>query len=247
MKLAFSKRGSSNVAFLLVMALAPAPGLAAVQEKGRLVFQGGSRGNNFEIIWAWLTEHLKKDSGWEGILEVIPSDGVGGLDALAAGKADFTLVKAPATARMAYEGKGLFNAPHRALRSFGLLPVPDWLTFAVRPDIQADTVEELLRQKRPLRIATGRDSPRDVVTFLLGEILGFHGTTFEELERAGGRILRLDPGDSIQAGIDGKVDVIFQEAQSMALWDGLFAKGWKVLSLNDAARETSLADLSHPA
>ena len=222
------------VVFWLLLALIPLHGCGGPQEEVHLTFQGGYGGNNFETIWGWLTGHLKEDSTWDVSIEVIPSDGIGGLEALRSGRADFTLVKAPPTTQMAYKGIGLFDTPDPQLRSFGLLPVTDWLTLAVGPDIEVDTVKELVNEKQSLRIATGRDSPRDVVTFLLGEILRFYGVDLQELEAWGSQILRMDPGTSLQAGINGEVDVVFQEASSIPLWGKLFEKGWKVLSFDDA-------------
>jgi TRAP-type uncharacterized transport system substrate-binding protein len=220
-----------------LLALSGARHASFAQESRPLVFQGGLNGNNFEMLWKWLTTRLEKDPAWAGRIRLVPSDGIGGLDALAAGKADFTLVKAPATVAMAYRGigRGLFDKRYENIRSFGLLPVPDWLTFAVRPGITARSVSELLRLDTPLRIATGRDAGRDVVTFILQEILGVHGSSFKAIEERNGAIVRLDPGASLQAGLDGRVDAVFQEASSIPQWDKLFAAGWTVVVIDAPA------------
>jgi TRAP-type uncharacterized transport system substrate-binding protein len=221
----------SAAAILLIASMQPGSG----QDVRRLVFQGGTGGNNFEILWNWLTARLEQDPAWKATIDIVPSDGIAGLDALNAGRADFTLVKAPATVGLAYRGIGLFDRPYQTLRAFGLLPVVDWLTLIVRPGIQAADIGELLRQNQPLRVATGRDSPRDVVTFLFEQILRFHGSSVADLERRKGAVLRLEPGASLQAALDGKVDAVFQEAQSVPLWDQLFAKGWTAVSIDAPA------------
>ena len=125
---------------------------------------------------------------------------------------------------MAYLGRGFYREKI-PLRAIGVFPTWDRLIFAVRKDIGIKSLEDVKRQKYPLRISTRRRGKLQTTVYAVDEVLKAYGMSFKQIERWGGKIMEAaspssnDRRDHIESG---KADAVFDEG----------VKSWGKTALN---------------
>jgi hypothetical protein len=139
-------------------------------------------------------------------------------------------------AAMAYLGRGFYKNKI-PLRAIGVFPTWDRLIFAVRRDIGIQSLEDVRKQKYPLRISTRRRGKLATTIYAIEEVLKAYGMSYRDIERWGGKIMEApnpsgpDRKDHIQSG---KADAVFDEGVKSWGPTALNA-GMRFLPINDAA------------
>lgn len=128
-------------------------------------------------------------------------------------KYDFGFGNPVGLSAMAYLGCGFYKKKI-PLRAIGVFPTWDRLIFAVRKGIGIDSLEDVKRQKYPLRISTRRRGKLQTTVYAIEEVLKSYGMSFKQIERWGGKVMEApspsseDRKDHIQSG---KADAVFDE------------------------------------
>ena len=137
---------------------------------------------------------------------------------------------------MAYLGRGFYKKKI-PLRAIGVFPTWDRLIFAVRKDIGIKSLEDIKKQKYPLRISTRRRGKLQTTVYAIEEVLKAYGMSFKQIERWGGKIMEAaspsskDRRDHIQSG---KADAVFDEG--VKSWGNTALNaGMRILPINDTA------------
>ena len=137
---------------------------------------------------------------------------------------------------MAYLGRGFYRKKI-PLRAIGVFPTWDRLIFAVRKDSGIESLEDVKRQKYPLRISTRRRGKLQTTVYAIEEVLKSYGMSFRDIERWGGKIMEAaspsskDRRDHIQSG---KAEAVFDEG--VKSWGNTALNaGMRFLPINDAA------------
>ncbi len=139
-------------------------------------------------------------------------------------KCDFGFGNPVGLSAMAYLGCGFYKKKI-PLRAIGVFPTWDRLIFAVRKDIGVDSLEDVKKQKYPLRISTRRRGKLQTTIYAIEEVLKAYGMSYRDIERWGGKIMEApnpsgpDRKDHIQSG---KADAVFDEG----------VKSWGPTALN---------------
>ena len=148
---------------------------------------------------------------------------------------------------MAYLGRGFYKKKI-PLRAIGVFPTWDRLIFAVRKDIGIKSLEDIKKQKYPLRISTRRRGKLQTTVYAIEEVLKAYGMSFKQIERWGGKIMEAaspsskDRRDHIQSG---KADAVFDEG--VKSWGNTALNaGMRILPINDAAAR-HMSELGFPS
>lgn len=146
-------------------------------------------------------------------------------------------------ARMALEGVGVYDRPAPGLRALAAFPHIDCLVFAVDARTGLESLEQLVEQRYPLRLVTGRRSAPgndDVLTFLVEEVLREYGASYADIESWGGSVTYGGPthiGGRLL--FEDTVDALFHEARTQSIWREIAeARPLNVLSVNEEVRAT---------
>jgi TRAP-type uncharacterized transport system substrate-binding protein len=150
-------------------------------------------------------------------------------------------------AAMAYLGRGFYKK-RISLRAIGVFPTWDRLIFAVRKDTGIQSLEDVKRQRYPLRISTRRRGKLQTTIYAIEEVLKAYGMSYRQIEKWGGKIMEAanpsgpERRDAIQSG---KADAVFDEGVKSWGPTALNA-GMRFLPINDAASK-HLAKLGFPS
>jgi TRAP-type uncharacterized transport system substrate-binding protein len=151
-------------------------------------------------------------------------------------KIDFGFGNPVGLSAMAYLGCGFYKKKI-PLRAIGVFPTWDRLIFAVRKGTGIESLEDVKRQKYPLRISTRRRGKLQTTVYAIEEVLRAYGMSFRDIERWGGNIMEAaspsskDRRDHIQSG---KADAVFDEG--VKSWGNTaLGAGMRFLPINDAA------------
>jgi TRAP-type uncharacterized transport system substrate-binding protein len=151
-------------------------------------------------------------------------------------KIDFGFGNPVGLSAMAYLGCGFYKTKI-PLRAIGVFPTWDRLIFAVRKETGIESLEDVKRQKYPLRISTRRRGKLQTTIYAIEEVLKTYGMSYREIERWGGKIMEApNPSgpvrkDHIQSG---KADAVFDEG--VKSWGpAALNTGMRFLPINDAA------------
>jgi TRAP-type uncharacterized transport system substrate-binding protein len=146
-------------------------------------------------------------------------------------------------ARMAFEGIGVYDRPAPGLRALAAFPHIDCIVFAIDARTGIESLDELVEQRFPLRLVTGRRSAPgndDVLTFAVEEVLREYGASYADIEAWGGSVTYGGP-----THIGGKllfedtVDALFHEARTQSIWREIAdVRPLNILSVRDDVRET---------
>lgn len=137
---------------------------------------------------------------------------------------------------MAYLGCGFYKKKI-PLRAIGVFPTWDRLIFAVRKGTGIESLEDVKRQKYPLRISTRRRGKLQTTIYAIEEVLKAYGLSLRQIEKWGGKVMEAaspsskDRRDHIQSG---KADAVFDEG--VKSWGKMaLDAGMRFLSINDQA------------
>ena len=103
-------------------------------------------------------------------------------------KCDFGFGNPVGLSAMAYLGCGFYKKKI-PLRAIGVFPTWDRLIFAVRKDTGIQSLEDIKKQKYPLRISTRRRGKLQTTIYAIEEVLKAYGMSFRDIERWGGKIM----------------------------------------------------------
>jgi TRAP-type uncharacterized transport system substrate-binding protein len=150
-------------------------------------------------------------------------------------------------AAMAYLGRGFYKKKI-PLRAIGVFPTWDRLIFAVRRDIGIQSLEDIRKQKYPLRISTRRRGKLATTIYAIEEVLKAYGMSYRDIEKWGGKIIEApNPSgpERRDAILSGKADAVFDEG--VKSWGPTALKaGMRFLPINDAAAK-HMAQLGFPS
>ena len=103
-------------------------------------------------------------------------------------KYDFGFGNPVGLSRMAYLGVGFYKR-RIPLRAIGVFPTWDRLIFAVRKDSGIQSLEDIKKQKYPLRISTRRKGKLQTTLYAIEEVLKVYGIRLSDIERWGGKVM----------------------------------------------------------
>jgi TRAP-type uncharacterized transport system substrate-binding protein len=150
-------------------------------------------------------------------------------------KYDLAFANPASLARMALLGKGFYKAKV-PLRAIGVFPSWDRLVFAVHERTEIRSLEELKEKRYPLRVSTREGGKYHSTLFAIDEVLKRYGLTVGEIEKWGGKILRVSNPSSKERRRqieNGEVDAVFDEG--LKSWGAqALQSGMRLLLLNDA-------------
>ncbi|MBM2806237.1 MAG: hypothetical protein HW419_4130 [Deltaproteobacteria bacterium] len=118
-------------------------------------------------------------------------------------------------AAMAYLGRGFYKQKI-PLRAIGVFPTWDRLIFAVRPNIGIQSLEDIKKQKYPLRISTRRRGKLATTIYAIEEVLNAYGMSYRDIEKWGGKIMEApNPSgpERRDAILSGKADAFADRRQ----------------------------------
>ncbi len=151
-------------------------------------------------------------------------------------KIDFGFGNPVGLSAMAYLGCGFYKKKI-PLRAIGVFPTWDRLIFAVRKDSGIKSLEDVKKQKYPLRISTRRRGKLQTTVYAIEEVLKAYGMSFKQIERWGGKVMEAaspsskDRRDHIQSG---KADAVFDEG--VKSWGNTaLGAGMRFLPVDDRA------------
>ena len=151
-------------------------------------------------------------------------------------KYDFGFGNPVGLARMAYLGRGFYKKKI-PLRAIGVFPTWDRLIFAVRQDTGIESLEDVKKQKYPLRISTRQSGKLQTTRYAVEEVLKAYGMTLGDIRRWGGKVMEAASPSSqdrkrhIQSR---EADAVFDEG--VKSWGPLaLNSGMRFLPVNDAA------------
>jgi len=150
-------------------------------------------------------------------------------------------------AAMAYLGRGFY--PRKIpLRAIGVFPTWDRLIFAVRKDSGIQSLEDIKKQKYPLRVSTRRRGKLATTIYAIEEVLRAYGMSYREIEKWGGKIMEApNPSgpERRDAIVSGKADAVFDEGVKSWGPKALQA-GMRFLPIHDEAAKR-MARLGFPS
>ena len=149
-------------------------------------------------------------------------------------KYDFGFGNPVGLSRMAYLGCGFYKKKI-PLRAIGVFPTWDRLVFAVRKDCGIQSIEQIRRQKYPLRVSTRRRGKLQTTLYVIEEVLKAYGFSLADIERWGGKVMEAaspSSPDRLDAIRSAKADAVFDEG----------IKSWGPLALNSGMEFLSIDD-----
>jgi TRAP-type uncharacterized transport system substrate-binding protein len=162
-------------------------------------------------------------------------------------KFDFGFGNPVGLAAMAYLGRGFYKKKI-PLRAIGVFPTWDRLIFAVRKDTGLASLEELRKQKYPLRISTRRRIKLQTTVYAIDEVLKAYGMSLSEIESWGGKVMEAPnpSGPERREHIaSGRADAVFDEG--VKSWGAAALQaGMRFLPVN-AAGARHMAKLGFPS
>ena len=137
---------------------------------------------------------------------------------------DFGFGNPVGLSRMAYLGVGFYKEKI-PLRAIGVFPTWDRLIFAVRKDSGIQSLEDVKKQKYPLRISTRRKGKLQTTLYAIAEVLKSYDIRLSDIERWGGKIIEAPSPSSPE-----RTDAIRLEKADAVLDEGV--KSWGATALN---------------
>ena len=143
-------------------------------------------------------------------------------------KYDFGFGNPVGLSRMAYLGVGFYKKKI-PLRAIGVFPTWDRLIFAVRKDSGILSLEDVKKQKYPLRISTRRKGKLQTTLYVIEEVLKAYGIRLSDIERWGCKVMEAASPSSAER----------RDAIRLARADAVFDEGvksWGANALNAGMR-----------
>ena len=128
-------------------------------------------------------------------------------------KCDFGFGNPVGLSAMAYLGRGFYRKKI-PLRAIGVFPTWDRLIFAVRKDTGIHSLDDVKKQKYPLRVSTRRRNKLQTTAYAIEEVLKACGMSFRDIERWGGKVMEVSSPSSKERKEhieSGSADAVFDE------------------------------------
>ena len=163
-------------------------------------------------------------------------------DWIAEGVLDLGWAVPRVVARWAYEGLGAWRGkPLKNLRAVARIPQDDRQMITLAPYAKLESLEQIAREKRPVRVAV-RENPRfgtDAEEWgrVANAIFRQYGFSLKDIESWGGKVWAV-PTDftAVDEEIRKKeVDVVIGEASTQPIWKNVAGHGFKFLALGESA------------
>jgi TRAP-type uncharacterized transport system substrate-binding protein len=153
----------------------------------------------------------------KGISLSFAADGFRELQAVVGGKLSLAWVNPSVAATMAFRGKGLFSR-RQPIRTIAVFPSYDVMAFAVHESTGITSLEQIRKERIPLRLSTGSVSKAWLATsptmFTVSAVMKAAGFTFADLRRWGGKVqsvTRPSHPDRRAALEKGSINAVFDE------------------------------------
>ena len=159
---------------------------------------------------------LRPQGGGDWPLALFGSSTVEGLHEVIGGDADLAIVNPSSLLSLAYRGKGsYFNAP-QPVRPIAVFPSRDSCMFAVSRDTGLTHVEDIARQKIPLKLAV-RGQGDHWLHQTLDDLVEAAGFSLDDLRSWGGEVraeghIPKPGGPKFEAMARGEINAIFDES-----------------------------------
>lgn len=153
----------------------------------------------------------------KGISFSFAADGFRELKAVSEGKLSLAWINPSVAATMAYRGKGLFSS-RQPIRTIATFPSYDVMAFAVHESTRITSLEQIKRDRIPLRLSTGSIDREWVkyspTMFTVSAVMHAAGLTFRDIKKWGGTIqsvTRPSHPDRREALEKGAINAVFDE------------------------------------
>ena len=153
----------------------------------------------------------------KGVSLSFAADGFRELQAVSRGKLSLAWINPSVAATMAFRGKGLF-AKRQPIRTIAVFPSYDVMAFAVHEATGITSLEQIRKERIPLRVSTGTISKEWVkyspTMFTVSAVMKAAGFTFANLRQWGGKIqsvTRPSHPDRREALEKGTINAVFDE------------------------------------
>lgn len=170
---------------------------------------------------AWLFNGLSGIYPYSGFSGEILFTGSGyGIDMenLRLGRAQLAATTPTVNAHMSYKGIGMYRHANPNMRAFFRIGQRDFITFAVPADLGVTSIDEIIKRKIPIDVATNYVDGNDTLGFVLQEILAGYGTSIKKMESWGCKFVHypwLLP--AFQGMMKNQASSIFEEADAI-MW-----------------------------
>jgi TRAP-type uncharacterized transport system substrate-binding protein len=153
----------------------------------------------------------------KGVSFSFAADGFRELQAVSRGELSLAWINPSVAATMAFRGKGLFPK-RQPIRTIAVFPSYDVMAFAVHESTGITSLEQIRKQRIPLRLSTGSVSKAWLASsptmFTVSAVMKAAGLTFADIRRWGGKIQsvsRPSHPDRREAIEKGTIEAIFDE------------------------------------
>lgn len=189
-----------------------------------LNFMGDWGGANFHRICSWLTQEFcdRAGPGSRTAIYSLRDGGSDGLRQLQEGVVDLAICTPAGLLSKIYTGESTFAAAMPHLRAIGVLPQNDRMVLAIHPKYNISSIEDLRKQKPPIRLVTATNDGTNPIGYVANEYLNAHGISKDTIESWGGEVLtRHRPEQCVALVESGEADALLQEAIMTPWWRGL--------------------------
>jgi TRAP-type uncharacterized transport system substrate-binding protein len=160
-----------------------------------------------------------------------------GIFAVVRREVDLAIINPSAVLGVAARGCGQFETP-QPIRAIAVIPSWDQFVFAVRPETELETFEDIARRKLGLRV-TMRSTPGHTLHRMFDDVAAAAGFSRDDLERWGGGVHKTGAVPSrgsptLEGLLRGDVDALFDEAAYYWVDEALEA-GIRILPLSEAS------------
>lgn len=187
---------------------------------------------------------LRRQGATDWAVSLFGSDGADAVEDVLSGRTQVAIMN-PATAITAALRR--CGAEDGSLAALATIPSYDQLAFAVRGDLGLNTLEELARERTPLRLSLRGGRPNHMVHPVLTDVLEAVGLTLGDIESWGGTVSYDEGLPHTHARLDalraGKIDAIFDEGAYNWVEEAAHA-GAKFLAVGDET-VAALAELGY--
>ena len=153
----------------------------------------------------------------KGVSLSFAADGFRELLAVSRGKLSLGWINPSVAATMAFRGKGLFSK-RQPIRTIAVFPSYDVMAFAVHESMGITSLEQIRKERAPLRLSTGSVSKAWLASsptmFTVSAVMKAAGFTFANLRQWGGKIqsvTRPSHPDRRAALEQGAINAVFDE------------------------------------
>lgn len=168
---------------------------------------GGGVGGAWYSTLASLAELInQKDPSIQ--IKVVPGGGVSNPASIGKGDVDMGWLYPP-FAKAAYNGTKPYDQKYQNLRVIAGGFSPSFLEISVLADRDITSIEDVLKNKKPVRFLTGKKST--TTGWFFDRMLEYYGVTTQDIESWGGKVIYTAYGDWAQLAKDGHIDIMFNQ------------------------------------